>query len=158
MNIEIERLTHKGIDDFSDLIKVFEIIFEWDNFSLPTKSHLQRLLSNESFLVFVAKKDEKVVGGLTAYILDKYDNEKSSVYIYDIAVLTEQQRKGIGKLLITTLNHYCEKNGFDEVFVQAETEDTQAINFYRTTPISKKLKATQFIYSFDTNFIKPIRF
>jgi aminoglycoside 3-N-acetyltransferase I len=97
----------------------------------------------------VAKTKEKVIGGLTAHVLDRYDTEKPSAYIYDIAVLTTQQRKGIGNLLIATLNDYCKKNGFSEVFVQAETDDHQAVNFYRTTPNTHELQATHFTYSFD---------
>lgn len=151
MDIEIVILKPKDINEFSDLIKIFEEVFEWDNFSLPSTTHLQRLISNNSFLVFVAKEGKKLVGGLTAHVLDRYDIEKPSAYIYDIAVSTEHQRKGTGKLLIASLNDYCKKNGFNEVFVQAETEDVQAINFYRTTPISNELKATHFTYSLDGN-------
>ncbi len=81
--------------------------------------------------------------------MDRYDTEKPFAYIYDIAVLTGFQRKGIGKLLIAGFNDYCEKNGFSEVFVQAETDDIEAVNFYRTTPISSELRATHFTYSFE---------
>ena len=149
MNVEIQILTPKDTDCFSELIKIFEKVFEWGNFSFPSKTHLEKLLSNESFLVFVAKSNEKVTGGLTAHVLDRYDTVKPSAYIYDIAVLTTQQRKGIGKLLIATLNDYCKKNGFSEVFVQAETDDQQAVNFYRTTPGTSALQATHFTYLFD---------
>jgi aminoglycoside 3-N-acetyltransferase I len=69
--------------------------------------------------------------------------------VYDLAILPNYQRKGIGKKLMSTLNEYCEKNGFNEVFVQAETDDFQAVNFYRTTPISEELNATHFTYSFN---------
>ncbi len=54
-------------------------------------------------------------------------------------------------MLITSLNDYCEKNGFNEVFVQAETADLQAVNFYKTTPISSELMATHFTYSFENS-------
>lgn len=52
-------------------------------------------------------------------------------------------------MLISTLNDICRKNNLNEVFVQTETDDIQAVNFYRTTPISDELKATHFTYSFD---------
>lgn len=147
--MDIEILSDKDINDFSNLIKIFEKVFEWDNFSLPTTTHLQRLLKNESFLVFVAKTNHQLVGGLTVHVLDRYDTEKPSAYIYDIAVLPNYQRKGIGKLLIETLKDYCERNGFSEAFVQAETDDHQAVSFYRTTPNTNELLATHFTYSFD---------
>lgn len=151
MEIKTRKLNPTDINDFLDLITVFKEVFEWKDIILPGTKHQQGLLNNSNFLVFVATADKKIVGGLTVYVLDKYDTEKPSAYIYDLAVVTNLQRKGIGKLLIKAVNDYCRKNGFHEVFVQAETDDIQAVNFYRTTPISSELKATHFIYSFDNN-------
>jgi len=149
MNVEIQKLTKEDTDCFSELIKVFKETFEWKNFSLPTNIHLQKVLKNKSFLVFVAKQDQNTIGGLTAHVLERYDLEKPSAYIYDIAVLPKYQRKGIGKLLIEKLNNYYEKKGVSEVFVQSETDDQQALNFYRTTPNTSELQATHFTYSFN---------
>ena len=149
MELEILKLNHNDIDDFSELVTVFERVFEWENFILPNKFHLQKVLNNRLFLVFVAKTDNKLIGGLTAHILESYDSEKPSAYIYDLAVLTNHQRKGIGKLLIASLSDFCDKNGFKEVFVQAESEDLQAISFYKTTAISSEMKATHFTYLID---------
>ncbi len=151
MDIEIRKLNPTDIDDFSDLIKVFEEVFEWENFIFPKSNHLQRLLDNPNFLVFIGETDKKLVGGITVHVLDRYDTEKPSAYIYDLAVITDFQRKGIGKFIIATLNDYCKQNGFSEVFVQAETDDIRAVNFYKTTPISSELNATHFTYSFDNN-------
>ena len=149
--MDIKKLLSKDVNDFLKLIQVFENVFEWENLKFPTQTHLQKLLNNSNFFVFVAKNGDKLIGGLTAHVLDRYDNPKPSVYVYDLAVLPNYQRKGIGKKLMATLNEYCDKNGFNEVFVQAETDDLQAINFYRTTPISDELKATHFTYSFNKN-------
>lgn len=149
MDIKIQLLTHKDTDYFSALLNVFEETFEWENFTPPTPTHLQKLLNNNRFLVFVAKTNHIILGGLTVHVLDRYDTEKPSAYIYDIAVLPNYQRKGIGKLLIATLKDYCAKNGFSEVFVQAEADDHQAVNFYRATPNISELQATHFTYSID---------
>ena len=151
MNLEIIKLTHSGIDDFSDLIKVFEEVFECEYFSSSDRTHLQRFLDNPNFLVFVAKTDNKLVGGLTAHILESCEAKNPSAYIYDLAVLKDLQRQGIGKLLIAFIKDYCQKNDFNELFVQAETNDNQAVNFYRTTDISDELQVAHFTYSFDNN-------
>jgi aminoglycoside 3-N-acetyltransferase I len=146
MDVKIIKLTHTDIDPFTDLINLFKEVFEWS--SVPTRTHLQKVLSNPAFGVFVALLNNKVVGGLTVHILDSYETEKPSAYIYDLAVLAEYQMQGIGKSLIVALNDYCRQHGFGEVFVQAETDDEQAMNFYRTTDISSELHATHFTYSF----------
>ncbi|EPG72687.1 acetyltransferase (GNAT) domain protein [Leptospira fainei serovar Hurstbridge str. BUT 6] len=131
--IRVEKLTDQDVDKFIELIRVFETVFEMKNFKLPDKSHLRHLLKDENFFVFVALFEEKVMGGLTAYTLNQYYSRLPLVYIYDLAILTEFQRQGIGKLLISKTTDYCKEIGMEEVFVQADLEDTYAVDFYRST-------------------------
>ena len=149
MDIEIKKLLLQDIDEFSDLIRIFEIVFEMDNFKMPDEKHLQSLLSKPDFFTLVARYDNKILGGLTVYILHHYYSIKPIAYIYDVGVLAHYQRKGIGQKLINYLTNYCKENGFEDAYVEAETDDTQAVNFYRTTSFSTELKATHFTYSFD---------
>lgn len=151
MNTKISKLTSTDIDDFSRLVQIFDQVFEWQLSSIPDSSHLQKVISNSRFIAFVAKANNEVIGGLTAHVLDRYDAEKPSAYLYDLAVLSAQRRKGIGKQLVAALNEHCRKNGFSEVFVQAEAEDLQAVDFYKTTPITDEMKAIQFTYSLEEN-------
>lgn len=114
---------------------------------LPSQEHLQYLLNKSDFLVIVAKSDNKIIGGLTVYILEQYYSAKALAYIYDLGILKPYQRKGIGKKLIECLRNYCQENDFNEIYVQAETEDSQAVNFYRATNFSSELAATHFSHS-----------
>lgn len=129
--IRIQKLGPKEITNFIELILIFEDVFEMEEFNLPNELHFQNLLSKEDFIVFVATKDNKVIAGLTAYILPQYYSAKPSVYIYDIAVQTDFQRNGLGSDLLKELNHYCKDKGMKEIFVQADLEDDHAIEFYR---------------------------
>jgi aminoglycoside 3-N-acetyltransferase I len=133
MTVEIKRLDVGDIEAFQELILVFEKVFEMKGFSMPDKDYLQRLLGEEGFHVFVAILDEKVVGGLTAYTLPQYYSTLPLVYIFDLAVATQLQRKGIGKMLISGINDYCREIGVEEVFVQADEEDAYALDFYHST-------------------------
>lgn len=135
-----------NLADFKELISVFEVVFEMNDFQAPEDSHLQRVLNNENFLVFIARADEKIVGGLTVYVLDQYYSEKPLAYIYDLAVLTDCQRKGVGRKLIAFTNDYCRSSGFQEVFVQADKIDDYAIEFYRKTLPAIEEETVQFSY------------
>ncbi len=103
------------------------------NFSIPIDSHLQKLLEDKTFFIFVAIDQGKVVGGLTAYTLEQYYSEKRLAYIFDLAVLTRFQRQGIGQSLIQEFNSFCKNLGYEEVFVQADRVDDHAIEFYKKT-------------------------
>ena len=59
--------------------------------------------------------------------------EANEVYIYDLAVAKEYQRKGIGKKLLGELANICKQNGESEFFVQADIDDEHALEFYRST-------------------------
>ena len=133
MDIEVKKLTSGDLVRFVDLIRVFEEVFEMQQFKIPPHDHLQRLLETEGFMVFVASHDNKVVGGLTAYTLQQYYSVRPLAYIYDLAVVGSLQRQGIGKQLIVALNKFCKDEGMEEVFVQADEEDTHALDFYRST-------------------------
>jgi aminoglycoside 3-N-acetyltransferase I len=133
MDIRIEKLSPNDIDKFTELIRVFERVFEMRNFTIPDDKYLQQLLTREDFIVFVAVSNDNVVSGLTSYILQQYYSVSPLVYIYDLAVKTELQRHGVGKLLVANLTNYCKDKGFEEVFVQADKVDDHAIEFYRST-------------------------
>ena len=116
------------------------------NFKRPSQTHLQNLLDNDNFVAVVAKSESKIIGGLTVYVLNQYFSEKPLAYIYDLAVLTPFQRKGVGRELIAFTNAFCKKKGFEGVFVQAEKVDDYAIDFYRLTKPTEELQAVQFYY------------
>jgi aminoglycoside 3-N-acetyltransferase I len=133
MHIKIERLNHYDVGKFTELIQVFEDVFEMKDFKMPDEVYLQQLLKKDDFFVFVALLDRKVVGGLTSYIMDQYYSKSPLVYIFDLAVKTEFQRQGIGKMLIAGNNTYCRDIGAETVMVQADEADDYAIDFYHAT-------------------------
>lgn len=149
MNIQIKKLNKSDLPEFIQLIKVFEDVFEMKGFVMPPQEHLQQLLSDEKFIVFVAL-DEKnnVVAGLTAYTLVQYYSTKPLAYIFDLAVATHLQRKGIGKRLITGINKYCRDAGMEEVFVQADKVDEYALDFYRKNNPTDEEDVSHFYFKF----------
>jgi len=149
MSVEIIKLEAKDIDIFKELIRLFEDVFEMKNFKLPDENHLQQLLEKDSFFAFVALIDNKVVGGLTSYTLQQYYSRLPLVYIYDLAVKTEFQRQGIGRMLLSGIINYCREIGIEEVFVQADEEDNNAIEFYHSTGAVAE-KVIHFSYPLNT--------
>lgn len=147
MKTEIKILSYQDIHDFVELIDVFADVFEMKSFIKPDSNYLQNLLTKPNFITVIAKADHKVLGGLTAYIIDQYYSKKPVAYIYDLAVLKRCQRQGIGKALIKYLTEYCKENDFEEVFVQADRIDDYALDFYRSTKATKEEDVIQFYYS-----------
>ena len=89
--------------------------------SPPRDEYLAALLAKPNVIGLVARDDQQVVGGLMAYVLDKLEQERSEVYIYDLAVAETHRRKGIATKLINELKPIARAKGAYIIFVQAMT-------------------------------------
>lgn len=98
----------------------------------PGADYLRRLLESDSFIAIVALNDKKVIGGIAAYELRKFEQERSEIYIYDLAVTEPYRRAGIATALIEELKKVAIKRGAYVIFVQADkgVEDEPAITLY----------------------------
>lgn len=105
-------------------------VFEEDCDEL-SDGYLGRLLARTDFWALAAFVGDELVGGMTAHTLPMTRTESSEVFIYDIAVRGDQQRKGIGRLLVSHLRAEAAALGIVDVFVPADNDDTHALDFYR---------------------------
>ena len=96
----------------------------------PSKAYLKRLLGSDDFIALAALKNGSVVGGLAAYQLHKFEQERSEIYIYDLAVAAAHRREGIATALIQELKKIAVARGAYVIFVQADIGDAPAIEIY----------------------------
>ena len=127
---EIRRLGEVDLPEMRDALKMFGRAFgEADIYdgSPPSDRYLVELLQRRSFIMLAAINAERVVGGLAAYALQKFEQDRREIYIYDLAVAEGHRRKGIGTALIETLRSIAVDEGAYAIFVQADYGDDLAI-------------------------------
>jgi aminoglycoside 3-N-acetyltransferase I len=149
MNYSVRRLSKEDLTFMRSLNVLFgEVFDDAENYqnNLPHDDYLYRFLANENNIVLVALSDGKVVSGIAAYVLDKFEQERREVYIYDLAVANEHHRKGIGRGLIEELKNVARKSGAYVVFVQADEGDA-AIKFYESLSPSENLRTRNFDFN-----------
>jgi aminoglycoside 3-N-acetyltransferase I len=121
-------------EDTETAVRTFAMMgdaFDEDRAPL-SPAYVSTLLSNRDFWAFTALRGGEVVGGLTAHTLAMTRTESSEVFVYDIAVHAAHRRNGVGKLLIAALRAAARLAGIDVVFVPADDDDDDAIEFYRS--------------------------
>jgi aminoglycoside 3-N-acetyltransferase I len=96
----------------------------------PGSAYLRQLLARDTFIALAAVKGNEVVGGLAAYELPKFEQERSEIYIYDLAVAAAHRRQGVATALIRHLQELAAQRGAWVVFVQADHGDDPAITLY----------------------------
>lgn len=131
----IHHLAPDDIPLLDALLKMFGEVFdepETYTGNRPSAAYLQDLLSGDIFIALAALKNGDVVGGLAAYELKKFEQERSEIYIYDLAVRSGHRREGIATALIGKLKEIAAQRGAYMIFVQADTnvEDEPAIALY----------------------------
>ena len=98
--------------------------------SPPSDAYLTDLLASDYFIALAASKGDVVVGGLAAYELRKFEQQRSEIYIYDLAVSAAHRREGIATALICELKNVAATRGACVIFVQADIGDEPAIALY----------------------------
>lgn len=96
----------------------------------PESDHVASLLANPHFIALVAEGEGAMVGALAAYILPKFEQARSEIYIYDLAVAEAHRRRGIATALIDALRPIARANGVWVIYVQADHIDPPAVALY----------------------------
>jgi aminoglycoside 3-N-acetyltransferase I len=117
----------------------------------PSAAYVRRLLAGDAFIALAAVKHGAVVGGLAAYELKKFEQERSEVYIYDLAVAAAHRRQGIATALIEALKPIAAARGAYVIFVQADRGDEPAIALHT------KLGRHEDVLHFDIATAQAIR-
>jgi len=146
MNFAVRTLSTFDADALRALNAVFGDAFEDPvayGAESPCEAYLANLLGKNHFIAVVASIENAIVGGLTAYVLDKFEQERREIYIYDLAVTEPYRRQGIATALIRHLQRVAAERGAYVIFVQADLVDAPAIALY------EKLGAKQTAHHFD---------
>ncbi|WP_405230124.1 AAC(3)-I family aminoglycoside N-acetyltransferase [Lentisalinibacter sediminis] len=133
--VDIHHLTRNDVSLMKSLLTIFGDAFnEPDNYTakLPSADYLEELLASDTFIALVALKNHVVIGGIAAYVLKKFEQERSEIYIYDLAVASEHRRQGVATMLIEKLKEIAAQRDAYVIFVQADTgvEDEPAVALY----------------------------
>jgi aminoglycoside 3-N-acetyltransferase I len=132
-SFQVRRLAAADIGQMRALNHMFgEVFGETETYTghPPRADYLEGLLRNPGFVALAAVEDGRVIGGLVAYALAKFEQERSEYYIYDLAVREDRRRRGVATALIAETCRIAAAAGAEIVFVQADHGDDPAIALY----------------------------
>jgi aminoglycoside 3-N-acetyltransferase I len=136
MTFTCRQLTRGDVPLLKGLLKVFgEAFNELDTYqsAVPDDSYLLALLAKQHFIVVVAVDDAgEVIGGLAGYELEKFEQDRREIYIYDLAVAEHRRRQGVATALIHELQRIARERKAYIIYVQADPGDKPAIRLYES--------------------------
>lgn len=129
----VQRVTPESLATMDEVLDLFSTVFEDKesySHSRPGQAYLERLLAREGVIILAVRDGEQTVGALAAYVLEKFEQERSEFYIYDLAVALSHRRQGIATALIEHLKSLARVRRAWVIFVQADHGDDPAIALY----------------------------
>jgi aminoglycoside 3-N-acetyltransferase I len=135
MDYTCRHLSPVDIPVLKALLRVFGEAFEdMDAYqaAVPDDAYLRKLLAKPHFIVVVALNGTDVVGGLAAYELEKFEQDRREIYIYDLAVAGPHRRRGLATRLIRELQRLARERKAYVIYVQADRQDDPAIRLYES--------------------------
>ena len=133
MSFHIVRIRADAIDSMRELLALFGEVFEDTETYLskpPSDAYLEDLLAREGFIALAAVDEGGIVGGHAAYELKKFEQGRSEVYIYDLAVAESHRRRGVATALIGETVSIAGDLGAWVVYVQADHGDEAPTALY----------------------------
>jgi ribosomal protein S18 acetylase RimI-like enzyme len=77
--------------------------------SHPTDDYMTWFLSNKDNYLYVAELEGELAGFLLAYKLERCDGERAMMFLYEVEVLSQYRRQGIGRSLVEAVRRECEQ-------------------------------------------------
>jgi aminoglycoside 3-N-acetyltransferase I len=98
--------------------------------NLPEDDYLASLPASPGFVCLAAPRRGRVIGAAAACVLPKFEQARSELYLYDLAVHAAHRRQGVATALIGALQHLASQRDIVEVYVQADADDDAAVALY----------------------------
>ena len=144
--INLRRLTSDDVPQMRNMLSMFGQAFEdipTYTEDQPSTPYLADLLSSNTFVALAAFEGDRVIGGLAAYVLPKFEQSRREIYVYDLAVAQSHRRLGVATALIRALQRLARELGAYVIFIQADYGDEPAVALYT------KLGAREEVLHFD---------
>lgn len=138
--LRINEINSKLIDQINQLFDDKK----WD------QKQGELFLSDKNNLFLLAFEDEKPVGFLTAHRLQRFDNRKAEILLYEIGVHQDYRRKGIGKSLINEVKKWAKEVDAAEIWVLTEKTNPVAMSLYQSAGGVEESPGTV-MYVYKTN-------
>ena len=111
----------------NDLMKKINQLFDDKEWDLDEGN---KFLSNNDNAFFLAFEENQPVGFLSAHRLQRFDNRKAEVLLYEIGVHQDFRKMGIGKALVDECKKWAREVDAAEVWVLTEKDNPAAMALY----------------------------
>lgn len=109
---------------------------------------ISKFLANENNYFLVAIESQCVVGYAMAYCQNRVDMTRDMMCLYEIGVLKELRRQGIGRVLINELIEICHNINAIKMWIPTNKHNVSACTLYEKTGGIPSPSRDEIIYTY----------
>lgn len=144
--MDIKRL---GLNDQILAEELFLFFQTEDGIKHPgtaSKIWTTKILEDENFIALAAIEKNKLIGGLTAYLLKMYKRNSTKALLYEISVKSKYKRQGIGKKMVEYFISILKDMNTENIILITSKTNNNAIRFFEAT--NGTLKKDDILYEY----------
>ena len=130
--MEVRRLGDSDAALARDAIATLKITDSNLRRNLKT-DYLSHFLSRPENYLIVAADEDKPVGYLVAYLLDRVDRDQAMMLFYEISAAESHHGRGVGAEMIKLLKRFCRQQGVMKMWVDTNRSNLAAVGLYEST-------------------------
>lgn len=132
----VRRLGAGDVAGFRAMNALFAQVFDMADEYLgapPDDGYVAAWLADPRNIALLAERDGEVVGALAGYEWPKYEQARSELYIYDLAVHESHRRLQVASAMIDEIRRIARATGAWTIIVEADVhgDDAPARALYR---------------------------
>ncbi len=138
MDVDIREAKEQDLPAIMDLYKQFDAS-DGEQLSIEeARQTFKKLNAYPDCKLYVAVKDEQIVGTFVLLIMDSLAHRGKPAGIVEDVVVDEQwRRKGIGKLMMQFAMDQCKRTGCSKLALSSNMQRTAAHQFYESLGFQK---------------------
>jgi ribosomal protein S18 acetylase RimI-like enzyme len=134
------KIREASINDLPNILNLYAIVLDkGEVLSLEDAEKLfKKMQTYPNYKVYIAEKEGEIVGAFALLIMDNLAHQGTpSGVVEDVAVLTELQGKGIGKMMMEFAMEKCREAGCYKLVLSSNLKRTEAHAFYESLDFEK---------------------
>ena len=130
MDIKIIKANKKHIKDISILFDLYRQFYKYKKDLNSSRNYISERIQNNESIIFIALNNKKTTGFVQLYATFDSLNLNKKLVLYDLYVLTEFRKLGIGRKLMNKSKDYAIRNKYSRIELSTSINNTNAQKLY----------------------------
>jgi len=128
----IEKVGPERLDNLVPLFDAYRVFYEQPSDPTAARNYLQKRLTNQDSVMFLARHEDQALGFTHLYPSFTSIRMRRLWILYDLYVIPEARRHGIGRALLEQARHFAQEYGAHRLELSTAKDNLPAQALYES--------------------------